>query len=56
MNQEDLVELTLAVYEEECQYLKELEFNVDAKIIGYVEKSTRKQVVVDGVHGKYTYF
>ncbi len=32
------------------------EFNVDAKIIGYVEKSTRKQVVVDGVHGKYTYF
>ena len=31
MNQEDLVELTLAVYEEECQYLKELEFNVDAK-------------------------
>lgn len=32
------------------------EFNVDAKIIGYVEKSKRKQVVVDGAHGKYTYF
>ena len=31
-------------------------FNVEAKIIGSVEKSTRKQVVIDGPHGKYTYF
>jgi phosphoribosylformylglycinamidine cyclo-ligase len=32
------------------------EFNVEAKIIGYVNKSARKEVVIDGTHGKYTYF
>ncbi|MFM7388763.1 MAG: AIR synthase related protein [Bacteroidota bacterium] len=31
-------------------------FEVEAKIIGAVEKSTRKEVIIDGPHGKYTYF
>jgi len=31
-------------------------FEVEAKIIGTVEKSTRKEVIIDGPHGKYSYF
>jgi len=31
-------------------------FNVAGKVIGRVEKSNRKQVIIDGPHGVYTYF
>ena len=31
-------------------------YNVPAKVIGHVEKADKKQVVIDGQHGKYIYF
>jgi phosphoribosylformylglycinamidine cyclo-ligase len=31
-------------------------YNVLAKVIGHVEKADKKQVVIDGQHGKYVYF